>query len=292
MSFENGFAKMNFFSKISFTISWLNNPKGKSFIDTTKIFLFKITHIFEILGFLAKQHNLSQSIILAKNNFNSDKIYVTAKNSDGFLFKITCGADLEIISSNREEFVIQKFHPCLGDVVFDVGANIGVYSLKSSFSVSPSGKIIAIEADPEIFGCLKKNILINSINNIIPLNYAVFDKKETVSLYRSTLSSPTNSLEKIPNAQKIDVQANSLDNIFDELNLDKVDWIKIDVEGVEKQVLDGATKIFEKNLKLKLIIEVHKKELEPIIENFLKKYNFEIEWERGEMNSPHVFAQR
>jgi len=292
MSFEEGFSAMNISSKIGFILSWLRDPKGKTLFDSLKIFIFKLQHILQIFGFMIKGHNLLNSITLAKNNFNSDKISVIAKNKHGLLFTINCGADLDIINSNREQFVYEKFQPETNDIVLDIGANIGVYSLKSSQSVSPNGKVIAIEADPDIFDSLKVNVQLNSKTNIIPLNYAIFDKQKNVLLYRSTNSSPTNSLEIINNAEKINVKANTIDNVIDELNLKKIDWIKIDVEGVEIQVLNGAKKLLTQNSKLKLIIEVHKKELELVIENMLKNYNFTIEWEHGTMNSPHIYAQR
>ena len=82
----------------------------------------------------------------------------------------------------REEDILEKFCPKKGDIVIDVGAHLGRYALISSHRVDNEGKVIAIEANPQVLEGLKKNIKLNestTTKNIISLNYAVYSEEKT-----------------------------------------------------------------------------------------------------------------
>ena len=78
----------------------------------------------------------------------------------------------------REDEIIEHFHTKEGDIVVDVGAHIGRYTIISSKRIGQSGKVIAIEPHPSNFEMLNRNIKLNGLTNVIPLNYAV-NSKET-----------------------------------------------------------------------------------------------------------------
>lgn len=69
-----------------------------------------------------------------------------------------------------------------GDIFLDIGAHIGFYSLIASQLVGGKGKVLAIEADYYIYQKLLYNIQLNSLNNIIALNYGVSDREEELEL--------------------------------------------------------------------------------------------------------------
>ena len=87
--------------------------------------------------------------------------------------------------TSREDDIIEKFQPRDGDIVVDVGAHYGRYTLIAAERVGPTGKIIAIEADPNNFDMLKNNFKLNKLSkeNVIPLNYAASSSKSKVKLY-------------------------------------------------------------------------------------------------------------
>mgnify|MGYP006136553301 FL=1 len=68
-----------------------------------------------------------------------------------------------------------------GDVVLEGGAYIGLYAMQISKKVGNTGKVIAVEAIEENFNVLKKNLAVNNITNIIPVNYAIWEKEETLT---------------------------------------------------------------------------------------------------------------
>ncbi|MDQ3975375.1 MAG: FkbM family methyltransferase, partial [Thermoproteota archaeon] len=65
----------------------------------------------------------------------------------------------------REEEIIEHFRPCIGDIVVDIGAHIGRYTLIAAKRVSLNGKVIAIEANPDNFEMLNRNVKLNQLTN-------------------------------------------------------------------------------------------------------------------------------
>jgi hypothetical protein len=77
----------------------------------------------------------------------------------------------------------------------------------------------------------------------------------------------------------LEVEANTLDNIIESINITEVNWIKIDVEGAELEVLKGAVNTLSSNEDLTLLIEVHgDANYKPILK-ILKEYKFQIIYE-------------
>jgi FkbM family methyltransferase len=85
--------------------------------------------------------------------------------------------------TNHEEDIIEHFTPKEGDIVVDIGAHIGLYTIISSKRVGANGKVVAIEAHPSNFEMLKSNIKLNQLTNVTPLNYAVYSKETKIKLY-------------------------------------------------------------------------------------------------------------
>jgi hypothetical protein len=85
-----------------------------------------------------------------------------------------------------------------------------------------------------------------------------------------------------------------LDKILDEnkIPVNKVNWMKIDVEGAELEVLKGAHNILSKAKNITLIIEIHSSELYKSIVKFLDFYNFKIEFEKGGGEWRHIITRK
>jgi FkbM family methyltransferase len=155
------------------------------------------------------------------------------------------------IMTIHEDDIIKRFTPKEGDIVIDIGAHIGLYTIISSKRVGANGKVVAIEADPSNFEMLNSNIKLNQLTNVIPLNYAVHSKETKVKLYLPSGESGFTKYNTIMpnwiNAQEkfVEVNANTLDYLLqlNEIRQEEVNWIKIDVEGAEFEVLKGATNV-------------------------------------------------
>jgi FkbM family methyltransferase len=129
-----------------------------------------------------------------------------------------------------------------GAVVFDIGANIGTWSLILSLATGPNGKIFAFEPTKATYDVLSNNIALNTNVNIFAFQHALSKDDDVIRLYHDVDSS-RNSIGKTRSNSAVDyeeVQTRTLDRLASELSLDKLDFIKIDVEGAEPFVFEGA----------------------------------------------------
>ncbi|MFQ5977033.1 MAG: FkbM family methyltransferase [Candidatus Heimdallarchaeota archaeon] len=145
-----------------------------------------------------------------------------------------------------------------GDMVIDIGAHIGYYTLILAKLVGEKGKVLAFEPDPCNFSLLKKNVEINDFHNVILEQKAISNKTGKIQLFMSEVHSAMHRIYKSSIFKdfhlSIEIEAIRLDDYFNS-NERKIDFIKIDVEGAELSVLQGMESILQKNDQMKLMIE-------------------------------------
>ncbi|MGA3263661.1 MAG: FkbM family methyltransferase [Terracidiphilus sp.] len=134
-------------------------------------------------------------------------------------------------------------------VVFDVGANVGYYSLTAAPLVGFEGRIYAFEPATRQFGRLKENASRNGFRQILPYKLALSDKAgEAVLHLENVFNTGSASLRAagIKNISAEMVTCTTLDEFVESQALDRLDVIKIDVEGYELAVLNGGRKTLER----------------------------------------------
>jgi FkbM family methyltransferase len=197
--------------------------------------------------------------------------------------------------TTQEQDIRKYFNPREGDIVVDVGAAFGTYSLFSSRCVGMNGKIIAIDAHPEIYTMLNLNVKLNHFTNVICLNSAVYSRKMKLKIYSNYTIMPARVQDKKTMEKFVEVNADTLDNLLLENDVrdSEVNWIKIDAEGAELEVLLGATNILSNSKDLVLLIEIHgQNNYIPIIE-LLNSYNLKVVFERKyEWGDCHIIVER
>ncbi len=122
-----------------------------------------------------------------------------------------------------------------GDVVIDVGANIGLTTLAASRLVGDSGRVVAIEPHPRIFDYLAKNLRLNGVRNVVAHQAACGAEEGTLRL--SDLRADDQN-HVGPAAGGVETPVRRLDDLV--VGEPRVTLVKIDVEGFEKFVLEGA----------------------------------------------------
>ena len=129
-------------------------------------------------------------------------------------------------------------------IVIDVGAHIGEYTLLSSDLVGSSGKVYAFEAQPNTFSTLRENVTLNNLTNVTLNSVAVSDNTGEIEFEihdEPSISSIRKPSKDTPQSQNtVVVPTITLDNYCQQHNLDNVTLIKVDVEGAEKLVFQGA----------------------------------------------------
>ena len=172
-------------------------------------------------------------------------------------YKFLCRINNEdyIFMTGHEDKILKRFTCKKEDIVVDVGAHIGHYTIISSKHVGPNGRVVAVEADPGNFEMLNNNIRLNQLTNVISLNYAPYSKEKKVKLFLPSQESGFTIYNTImtnrARAEKdkfIQVNANTLDNLLEQngISHEGVNWIKIDVEGAEYEVLKGVLAYYQK----------------------------------------------
>ena len=151
-----------------------------------------------------------------------------------------------------------------GGVFLDVGAHIGYDTLKASVRVGPSGKVISFEPNPRTLEDLRANIAASHASNVIVEPIACTDREQTLTLYDSTSEGNSGgsslSLANADVARKgtlpsYTVQGRPIDAVVRELGLNRLDVIKVDVEGAEYLVLRGARETLRR-FHPKIVMEV------------------------------------
>lgn len=165
-------------------------------------------------------------------------------------------------NSNVDKHVFSNYIK-KGDTVIDCGANIGYYTNFFRAIVGKKGSVHAFEPVPSTFKCLTKNTLKYSNCNNYSLNMVgLYKEKSTKNIYIPDSISGHASLNKHKdawNAHKIDkkeIKLITLDAFIEDNGINKVDFMKIDVEGSEIDALQGSKLTLQKN-KPKLHMEVN-----------------------------------
>lgn len=141
-----------------------------------------------------------------------------------------------------------------GMIVVDIGAHIGYFTRLFSRLAERNGFVYALEADPENFSLLKKNT--GHLKNVTLLQLAVSDKTGSINFYRSEKTGCHSTIkDTAQHKETITVASSDLDRILDERQVQKVDVIKMDIEGGELNALKGMQKTLSANRNLSLIIE-------------------------------------
>lgn len=149
-----------------------------------------------------------------------------------------------------------------GMTFYDLGANIGFFSLMAARLVGPQGRVFSFEADPEIAARLRENLSRNRFANARVEQKAVWFEPATVSFARvDPGTSPDRGLGHVStgesNSSTITVEAISLDQFAAENPAP--DFVKCDVEGAEREVFRGAPELLA-NKRPILLVEMHSAE--------------------------------
>ena len=188
-------------------------------------------------------------------------------------------------------------------VFYDIGANIGVYSLYAA--ISSKVRVYAFEPESNNFQTLMENIIINhQQDNILAFPLGISNQTELTKLHLSEFASASShhtvgesalnhgSLEKINTKYRQGIFSTTLDDLHEKWNLPLPDYIKIDVDGIEHKIIEGCNKILKNKKLSSLLIEINenRKEDQSIIKK-LKKFNFNFDKEQVDKskrkNGPH-----
>jgi FkbM family methyltransferase len=192
-----------------------------------------------------------------------------ALDSDGHRVRVRLGqwVDLTSLLGRVEERAVERIVKGLprGGTFVDAGAHIGRYSMMAAEKIGPSGRVIAIEPSPDNYAFLCENRALNGMNWITPVQVALSKQDGVGEMVRGS-DQATNSLRAdwLNNLEGASDQrprqavvVRSLASLLTEVGVDRVDLLKIDVEGAELDVLTGAADVLQSGRVREIVCEVH-----------------------------------
>jgi len=184
--------------------------------------------------------------------------------------------DIKDIKLQTKMLDVFSFEP--DDVVIDGGSYIGFGALRICKMV-PDGKIVAVEAEKKCFNLLNKNIEENDIKNVIPVNKAICESDEPVTIM--TRSHQENTLIEgvLYKTEDRRIEGVSIDTLFETLNLKKVDLISLTLNGAEVEAIDGMVKTmrrFRPRIRLAGWYSRNGKEVYQLCREKLKAYDYKV----------------
>ena len=142
-----------------------------------------------------------------------------------------------------------------GMVVIDLGANIGWYTLIAAKLVGKKGKVYAFEPEPVSYALLRRNVQMNGYNNVIIEQKAVLNRSGSIRLFLSSDNLGDHRIYDSRNGRKsITVEGTTLDEYFSNWH-EKIDVLKIDIQGAEMAALLGMDRVIKANEELKIFVE-------------------------------------
>ncbi|MAY82991.1 MAG: methyltransferase FkbM [Flavobacteriales bacterium] len=149
---------------------------------------------------------------------------------------------------NAIRYINKQFDGVDDLMIFDVGANVGHYSILLNKHIGEKAMIHAFEPSKRTFDKLQSNV--GDLNNIVPHNFGLGNEQSKQTLYTNTEGSGLASVYKrnldhinIDMNQSEDIVISTLDSFCDENKISHIHFLKLDVEGHELKVLEGAAKM-------------------------------------------------
>ena len=181
--------------------------------------------------------------------------------AEGLWIRLNLRTGKDLFDGTRETLVQEALTSHLGPgmVLYDVGANIGLFTMIGARCVGKLGKVFAFEPDPELCQRLKDNVLRNGFSNVEIVQAAVCSTTGSIDFVRANIEdSPDLGLGRIgaplPGQSAIRVRSVALDDFAQEVALPDV--VKCDVEGAELAVLEGARSLLNRQKPI-LVCETH-----------------------------------
>jgi FkbM family methyltransferase len=152
--------------------------------------------------------------------------------------------ELKRREADAADYWYYVYRPRPGDLIIDAGAGKGEDTIAFSRAVGPTGRVIAIEAHPNTFHCLRLFCELNHLRNVSPMHLALADQAGPVAI-ESGQAWQANRICPVGTNSGIRVPGLTLDELVERENLKHIDFLKMNIEGAESMAIRGMLKTFQ-----------------------------------------------
>jgi FkbM family methyltransferase len=176
--------------------------------------------------------------------------------------------EIWLLNSASEPHAFDVFDPDEGDIVVDMGAHVGKYTLPSAKLVGEDGHVFAFEAVPDHYEALDSNIELNELTNVTAVNAATYDKTQDMWLVGWDLKPEPDPDH--PGAQHINpegsmpVKAITVDSVLEEHDIQYVDYVKIDIGREELNAIRGMERTLRASDDVTMLVEIGEENFEDV----------------------------
>lgn len=180
------------------------------------------------------------------------------------------GVENKLLSNSIK--LLEKFKGDRTDItILDVGSNFGYLSLVWASSVAKNGRVVAFEPNSKVADSLIKSINRNGLQEKLQVeNIALGRVEGEVTIYEFNTTSNVLLVEDLIETNRNKISMSTIDDYVKQNNFESIDLLKIDVDGIELDILKGASKIIKRDRPI-IIVEVNADEE---IFDFLKEHNY------------------
>lgn len=171
---------------------------------------------------------------------------------------------------------LPALRPREGDVVLDLGAHIGVYSVRAAGLVGPRGRVVAVEPDPRNFALLQRNAR-NAEGRIDPIRIALWDRPGELVLHRDPSQFGSHSVVLHRSGDARTVRAQTLDGLVRERRVEAPTLVKMDLEGAAPQVTAGGLETFRRWMPRIVCAAYHTPDEADRIASLLQPIGYDVE---------------
>jgi FkbM family methyltransferase len=181
------------------------------------------------------------------DNIHGHRLYIDDRDSLGL---IRHGGIFEPLETTYFSNEIKE-----NDIILDIGANIGYYTLLFAQRVGDGGHVYAFEPEPQNFELLKKNVQTSGYRNVTLINMAVSDTTSKLRLYLNKKNKADHRIFDWQDRRKfIEIDSTRLDDYFSDFTGD-IAFIKMDIQGAEYRALSGMLSLLARNPKTTIVME-------------------------------------
>ncbi len=170
-----------------------------------------------------------------------------------------------------------------GDVFFDIGANIGLYSLYAA-TITPTCRVFAFEPESQNYARLCRNVVVNRLDNVVPCNVPVSNRecfdyfyvgefRPGEALHGFGAPNPHRSAPG-PLALRQGSLGSSIDALVDRFHMPQPALVKIDVDGNEEEIVRGAAAVLQRSQTRSVLVEVTWQSKRSAVEDMLEAWGF------------------